>query len=363
MKKLFALMLVCVCAFSLAACAQKDSDASEERNYGAGYDNPETCYVSNFNYLSPPEGFKAVSAEECGIVPNSAYVFYVSDDNHPNRTDCHTIYFSEDGSASIYICDMYFYTTMSGIYQYGEGVIFNIVTGDTLSVKSKDEIVFSKNGTDYIGVRTDEKWFSYNTGIPSCEDRYICTKDGVTYAYQFKEDETVDYYENDTLIETLPYYRGDYAVGFGGKVYCISSDNMVIFIGDDLYTLGGASRELPSSGLEYTAAGLFGDRDTDDDGMNEFGFYYDRKYAWVYSEDGGAYFKGNYFVFKADGSIEINGENTEQIDIPSTDLEYSFQKIDGKNMNQGVELLFFNDGKTVVYKYKTIPDQIFYMAG
>ena len=40
------------------------------------------------------------------------------------------------------------------------------------------------------------------TNDPSYDDKYICIKDDVIYSYQFKEDDTVDYYENDTLIES-----------------------------------------------------------------------------------------------------------------------------------------------------------------
>ena len=257
MKKIFAIFLVFICIFSLVACSQQNENPlgeigeSVEPTLGAGYDNPYTSLDTNFDYVSLPDGFEVVPFNECGITVDKPYVFSISDDNHPDRYDYYTIIYHEDGSADIYISDVFFYTTMGGVYQYGKGVIFDIVTGDTVHVKSENEIVFTKNGIDYIGVRDDEKTFS--TEIPSCDDKYICTKDGVTYAYQFKEDYTVDYYENDTLIESIPYYHGDFAIGLKGMVYCMSSDKVALFIGNDIFTLGGIEYEIPPRVIEYNA--------------------------------------------------------------------------------------------------------------
>lgn len=363
MKKFFAAMLVGACAFSLAACGQKDTDVSEDRYSGAGYDNPETCFASNFDYLRVPDGFKVVSADECGIVTNEAYVFTVPDDNHLNRSDYHSIIFREDGSASVFLCDVFLYDTMAGIYQYGEGEIFNIVTGDTIRVKSADEIIFSKNGSDYIGVRNSDKWFLINT--PPLDDKYICTKNETTYAYQFHEDETVDYYENDVLIETLPCYYGDFSVGLRGKVYCFSSDQAALFIGEDMYTLGGTGCELPENALEYTASALLDDRNTEaarPDGMNDYGFYYDREYTWVYGENGSSSYEGISLIFKENGSMQIKGENVSIDDLLPEDLEYSYQKVIGKNFQQDTEFYFSSDGKILVYRYRQNPYMIFSIA-
>ena len=257
MKKIFAIMLVLVSVFSLVACGQKNEEsvedilASIEPTLGAGYDNPEASFDPNYNYHSIPENFEIVSHDECGIAIDKPYVFSIIDDNHRDRYDYYTIIYREDGAADIYINDVYFYTTMGGVYQYGKGVIFDIVTGNTTHIKSENEIVFSKYGIDYIGVRNDNKAFFTND--PSFDDKYICVKGEVTYAYQFKEDYTVDYYENDTLIETLPYYHGDFAVGLRGSVYCISSDKVALFIGDDVFTLGGVEYEIPPRVVEYPA--------------------------------------------------------------------------------------------------------------
>ena len=81
-------------------------------------------------------------------------------------------------------------------------------------------------------------------------DRYICTKDGVVCAYQFNKDYTVDYYENDVLIESFTYLGGEYAVGFRGDVHCLSRDKVALFVGEDIFTLGGVEYEIPTIFVE-----------------------------------------------------------------------------------------------------------------
>ena len=247
MKKIFAIMFVFILAFSLVACTKEDERTIEEVAesmtpiLGVGQDNPATSIEPDFDYLSLPEGFKTVSHKKCGITINEPYVFFIEDKNHTDRMDYYSIIFREDGAADVYVNDVFCYTTMGGIYQYGKGMIFNIVDGNMIHVKSETEIVFTKNDVDYIGVLNKGKMFVLDT--PSFDDKYIFVNDDTTYAYQFNDDLTVDYYENDVLIKTVSYYRGNLAVGFNHSVYCLSMDKMALFIGDNIFTLGG---------IEYT---------------------------------------------------------------------------------------------------------------
>ena len=96
--------------------------------------------------------------------------------------------------------------------------------------------------------------------------------------------------------------------------------------------------------------------------MNEFGFYYDTEYTWTYDEDGFTEFEGVSFIFREDGSVQINVENGSLNDILPEDLEYSHRKIVGKNLLRGVEFHFSKDGKTLTYKYPKISDAVFGMV-
>lgn len=255
MKKIFAILLIFVCIFSLVACGHKNEEVSDdtvdmmELTLGAGDDNPATSVHDDFEYHPLPKRFKVVSPEKCGIVTGKPYVFRISNDNHPDRYDLYSIIFRVEGSADIYVSDVFLYRTMGGVYQYGKGMIFNMVTGDMIYVKSAEEISFTKDGVEYIGVREDNKAFIM--GTPSCSDKYICVKGDTTYAYQFKEDYTVDYYENDVLVETLPYRYGYYAIGLRGQVYCLSTNKVALFIDNDIFTLGGVEYEVPPRGIKY----------------------------------------------------------------------------------------------------------------
>lgn len=104
------------------------------------------------------------------------------------------------------------------------------------------------------------------------------------------------------------------------------------------------------------------DQDIDDympNIMNNLGFYYDKEYLWVYSEDGSSNYQGISMIFKENGTIQIKGENVAIDDILPEDLEYSYQQIVGKNSQQDVEFIFSSDGKTLTYKYRETPDQFF----
>ena len=95
--------------------------------------------------------------------------------------------------------------------------------------------------------------------------------------------------------------------------------------------------------------------------MNNLGFYYDTEYTWTYSDEEST-FEGITFIFKENGNIQIEGENVMRGDVLSENLEYSYQKIIGKNEEEGIEFYFSQDGKTLTYKYRENPDNIFGMV-
>ena len=216
--------------------------------------------------------------------------------------------FYEDGSVDQYVNGEMEHAPAGTVsYEIGkiiaDGIEFDISSDGTVITVSNDDLTI--NFVLDVPV-LNEYGFYYGK-------KYSAIIDGESLAYVFYEDGSVDLYLNGVFDQHTPSGAASYEEGvinLGREIGYISSD--------------GTKIEFPDDGITLTY---------NSSGLNEYGFYYDKKYNVKMGEFSGA------FVFHEDGSVDGYENGVFGTTFPSGAASYE----------EGI--LRLNDGDEVLVGY------------